>query len=142
MIASAISSQSGSPTSEDERADDEVEAALHRPVRAGEDRRPQLEERRALARHVLAALDEELRRVGREPHLHPLPVRLLDHLEHGALVEVGLGEDQLVGPHLLEHEPRARRASRAAAKPGTAVRRDDAHELVVDAAAAAASELP
>jgi hypothetical protein len=66
---------------EDEHASDQVEAALHDPVPAGQDRRAKLEERRALTRHVLAALHEQLGRVGREPHLDALPVRLLDDLE-------------------------------------------------------------
>ena len=75
------------PDHDDERAHEEVEAALDRPVPAGEHGRTQLEERRTLAGHVLAALHEELRRVGREPHLDPLAVRLLDDLEHRSLVE-------------------------------------------------------
>ena len=89
-MATAMSSQSGSPIDDDEHAHDEVEPALHRPVPPGQHGRPELEERRALSRHVLAALDEELGRVGREPHLDSLAVRLLDDLEHRPLVEVGL----------------------------------------------------
>ena len=85
-------------------AHDEVEASLHRPVPARQDRRAKLEERRPLARHVLATLNEELGRVGREPHLDPLTVGLLDDLEDRSLVEVGLREDHLVRPHLIEHE--------------------------------------
>ena len=87
LIASATSAHTGSPISDDERAHEQVEAALDRPVTTGEHGRTQLEERRTLARHVLAALHQELGRVGREPHLDPLAVRLLDDLEHGALVE-------------------------------------------------------
>ena len=102
MIASAISSHSGQPDDEHERADDEVERPLHRPVPAGEHGRAQLEERHALTGHVLAALDEELGGLGREAHLDPLPVGLLDDLEHRALVERGLGEDHLVRPDALE----------------------------------------
>ena len=87
-----------------EHAPDEVEATLHRPVPSGQHGRTELEERRALTGHVLAALHEQLGRVGRETHLDPLPVRLLDDLEHRSLVEVGLREDDLVGAHLVEDE--------------------------------------
>ena len=118
-----------------ERADEEVEAALHRPVPAGQDRRAQLEERRALAGHVLAPLDEELGRVGREPHLDPRAVRLLDDLEHRPLVEVGFREDHLVRPHLIEHERELGARRRAAGSPARLVRRDDADELVGEPAA-------
>ena len=82
-----MSAQTRQPDHDDERAHEEVESALHRPVPAGEHGRAKLEERRTLAGHVLAALHEELRRVGREPHLDPLAVRLLDDLEHRSLVE-------------------------------------------------------
>jgi hypothetical protein len=74
-------------------------------------------------------LDEELRGVGREPHLDPLAVGLFDDLEHGALVEVGLREDDLVGPYLVEDERElGPRAEQAEATYGLG--RDDAHELV------------
>ena len=52
-----------------------------------------------------------------------------------ALVEVGLGEDQLVGPHLLEHDAGARPASRASVEPGNGLGCDDADELVREPAA-------
>ena len=83
---------------------DEVERPLDGPLPAREDGRPQLEERRPLSRHVLAALHEQLGRVGREADLDSLAVRLLDDLEDGALVEVGLREDDLVGTRLVEDE--------------------------------------
>ncbi len=121
--------------SDDEHEDthDQIEAALQGPVPARQNRRAQLEERRALPRHVLAALDEELRRVGCKSHLDPLPVRLLDHLEHRALVEVGLGEDHLVGPHLVEDE-RELGAGAEELETRHGLRRDDADELVGQAA--------
>ena len=50
------------------------------------------------------ALNEELGRIGRETHFDPLAMCLLDDLENRSLVEVGLREDHLVGPHLIEHE--------------------------------------
>ncbi len=119
-----------------EDAQHEVERSLHGPLPAGEDGRPQLEERRALPGHVLAALHEQLGRVGREPDLDALLVRLLDHLEDGPLLEVGLGEDDLVGTHLLEHGcelgPRAEQP-----EPGHRRRSDDADELVGQPAARA-----
>ena len=87
MIRTAIRSQTGAPTTMTTRGDDDVERALDRPVGAGEDRRPQLEERDRLARHVLAALDQELRRPRRDAHLHAAPVRLLDDLEQLRLAE-------------------------------------------------------
>ena len=73
-------------------------ALFTRPVGAGEHRRAQLEERHALAGHVLAALDQQLGRLRREPHLHARAVRRLDDLEHGLLVEVALVQDHLVRP--------------------------------------------
>ena len=109
--------------------DDEVESALHRPVPTGQDGRAQLEQRRALARHVLPSLHEQLGRVGCEPHLDALPVRLLDDLEHGALVEVGLGEDHLVRPNLVEDD-RELRVPTQQPEAGDGVGRHDAHELV------------
>ena len=81
---------------DDDPADDEVERPLHDPVRAGEDRRAQLEERDALAGHVLAPLHEQLGRPRRQPHLDAGPMRDLDDLEHGLLVEVALVQDHLV----------------------------------------------
>ena len=84
------------PDEDDDPADDEVERALHGPVGAGQDRRAQLEERNALAGHVLAALHEQLGRPRRQPDLHSGPVRDLDDLEHGLLVEVALVQDHFV----------------------------------------------
>ena len=51
----------------------------------------------ALTRHVLTFLDEELRRARGEPHLHAGAMGALDDIEDPALVEIVLGEDQLVG---------------------------------------------
>ena len=88
----------------DQRADDEVEAALHEPVCSDEDRRAQLEQRHALTGHVLAsALDQELRRPRGDTHLHPTPVRLLDDLHQLAVAEVRVGDDQLVDLVRCEH---------------------------------------
>src|SRR5687767_11966940 len=83
---------------DDDAADHEVEGALDEPVGPGEHGRPQLEQGRSLTRHVLASLNQELRRLGGEANLHTRAVRRLDDLEHGRLVEVALGEDQLVRP--------------------------------------------
>ena len=44
------------PDDYDQRADDEVEPAFDEPVRPDEDRWPELEERHALTRHVLASM--------------------------------------------------------------------------------------
>src|SRR4029078_6597063 len=76
---------------------DEVEAALHDPVRADEDGRAQVEERDPLAGDVLAApLDQELRRTRRDAYLDASPVRLLDDVDERSVVEVRVGHDQLV----------------------------------------------
>ena len=104
MTASGDEQPERQPDHDDEDAHEEVETSLHRPLPARQDRRAELEERRALARHVLAPLNEELGRVGRETHFDPLAMCLLDDLENRSLVEVGLREDHLVGPHLIEHE--------------------------------------
>ena len=97
MIASAISSQIGRPDDRDDHAHREVESALDEPVGADEHGRAQLEERDALPGDVLASpLDEELGRRRRDPHLDPAPVRLLDDLHELAVVEIGVGDDQLV----------------------------------------------
>ena len=92
--------------------------------------------------HVLAALDEELGRVGREPHLDPLPVRLLDDLEDGPLVEVGLREDHLVGAHVARARAGARRATPSSRRPGRPVLGDRADELVGEPAAGCGERRP
>ena len=124
-----------------EDAQNEVERALDRPFPAGQHGRAELEERRALSRHVLAPLDEQLGRVGREPDLDSLAVRLLDDLEDGALVEVGLREDDLVGTRLVEDErelgPRAEEVESR-----DALGRDDSDELVRQPAAGAGQRAP
>ena len=61
-------------------------------------------------------------------------MRLLDHLEHRALVEVGLRKDDLVGLHLVEHE-RKLRAWPEQREPGHGRGRDCADELVRQPAA-------
>ena len=119
---------------DDDHADGEVEGALDEPVRAGEHRRAQLEQRRSLAGYVLAALDQELRRLGRQPHFHACTVRRLDDLEHRLLVEVALGEDQLVRPRL--REDRDEPVERAELpEPRRRLVADRAREVVGDAAA-------
>ena len=124
----------GQTDDEHEEAHDQVETAFHGPVPAGQHGRTQLEERSTLSRHVFPALDEELGRIGREPHLHSLAMRLLDHLEHRALVEVRLGKDYLVGLDLVEYEWKL---GACAEKPeaGHGRRRDGADELVGQPAA-------
>ena len=113
---------------DDQHADEQVERALRRPVRAGEDRRAQLEERNALPRHVLAALDQKLRGARRHPHLDAPAVRSLHDLEQPGLVDPRIGHDQLV-----ERAVRQRFLD-----PG---RTRLAGELVVDAAATCAERL-
>ena len=88
-------SQSGNPTTQERHRDDEIEGALRRPGEPGQDRRPQLEERDSLARDVLTLVDQELGRRGCELHLDPEAMGEMDDLEHVALVEVGLGENEL-----------------------------------------------
>ena len=79
------------------RAAEEVEGPLRDPAPSRQDRRAQVEQQHALARRVLALLDEQLGRARGEPHLDARAVGALDDIEHRSLVEVGLGEDQLVG---------------------------------------------
>ena len=74
----------------------DVERALDDPVRACEHRRPELEERHALARHVLAPLHEQLCGLRRQPHADATAVRRLDDRQHALLVQLLLREDQLV----------------------------------------------
>ena len=83
---------------DDDEADDEIERLLHDPVRPGEHRRAQLEERHPLAGNVLAALQQQLGRLRCDPHFHAGAMRRLDDLQHGRLFEVALVEDHLVGP--------------------------------------------
>ena len=90
------------PDDEEREGDDQVERALRRPLDPRQHRRPQLEQRHALARDVLALVDEQLGRGGGELDLHPVPVGELDDLEDGLLVEVRLGQHELVGPPVLE----------------------------------------
>ncbi len=129
MIASAIEQPERQPDDEHEHAYHEVEGALHRPVPTGENRRTELEERRPLARDVLPALHEELGRLRREADADPLPVRLLDDLEDGALVERGLREDHLVGTHLLQDTLEVLTRSEQA-QPRRRILRHGADELV------------
>ena len=84
------------PNHDDQDGDDDVERALHQPVGPGERRRPQLEEGKSLAGHVLAPLDEELGGPRSDPHLDAATMRPLDELEQLLLVEPGVGDDQLV----------------------------------------------
>ena len=134
LIASATSAHSRKPDHDNECTHEQVESTLDHPVPAREHGRTQLEERRTLARNVLATLHQELRRVGREPHLDPLAVRLLDDLEHRSLGKVGLRQDQLVGPDLIEHERKLRLRTEQL-EPGNGLGRDDADELVREPAA-------
>ena len=135
MIASATSSQSGSSSTATSTLTTMSKVRLSaqsQPVRTGG---RSSKSGTPWPGHVLAALDEELRRVGREPDLDALAVCLLDDLEHGALVEVRLGEDHLVGPHLLEDGRQLLARCRAAGARGTPSVDDRAHELVLEAAA-------
>ena len=112
----------------------EVERSLDGPVRTRQHRRPQLEQGHALARHVLALLDEKLGRARSEPDLDATAVRRLHHLEHPALVEITLAQDQLVQRHALENGGKLVEAS----EHGQARRRrvrDRPEEVEVDAPA-------
>ena len=84
------------PDEQDRERDDDVEDPLHGPLGTGEDRRAKLEERQALARNVLAPLDQELGRARRDPHLHPSAVRGLGDLEQALVGQARVGDDQLV----------------------------------------------
>ena len=90
---------------------------------AREDRRPQLEERHALARHVLATLDEQLRRARGHANLRPTPVSQIDELEQLVVRDRRFGDDQLVDLPTCQHEIDRRPVL------------DLVDELVVDAAA-------
>ena len=121
------------------RADREVEPALDDPVGADEDRRPQLEQRDALAGHVLAMpLDEELGRPRRDANLHAAAVRLLDDLDQLAVVEVGVGHDQLVDVVLGQHRRERRELPEHLQARAVRRRGDGADEVVVDPATAGA----
>ncbi len=100
------------PDHEERERDDQVERALRRPLDPRQHRRPQLEQRHALAGDVLALVDEELGRGRSELDLHPVPMGELDDLEDGLLVEVRLGEHELVRPLCPRAAPRAARATR------------------------------
>ena len=102
LIASRDQEPERQPDEHDDEADAEVERLLHRPVGTGEHGRLQLEERHALAGHVLAALQQQLRRLRRDSHAHAVAVGRLDEVEHRLLVHTALTEDDLVRPHLFE----------------------------------------
>ena len=135
MIAAATRARAASRHDE-QRRHDEVERALRRPGHARQHRRPQLEERHALAGHVLALVDEELGRRRGELHLHAVAVRELHDIEDGLLVEVRLCEHELVRPLPLEQPP-AGRATRRPGWPGDP--RDRPDDLDPDPAARGAS---
>ena len=86
---------------------------------------------------VLAALDEQLGRLRRQADPDAEAVRGLDDPQRAVLVDVGLGEDQLVGPNPRQHlvelvEPAEQRQA------GRAGVGDRADEVVVDPAAGCA----
>ena len=93
------------------------------PLRSGEDRRAQLEQRHALPRDVLAALDQQLGRPRRDPHLHAAAVRRFDDLQQPLLGQAAVRDEKLVERLAREHRLDV----------GTGI--DLADELVVDAAA-------
>ena len=94
-----------------------------------------------MAWDVLTSLDEELRRIGREPHLDSLAMSLFHHLENGALVEIGFGEDHLVGPHLLENDRKLCMRAEAA-NAGHGLGSNGADELVAETASSRSQRLP
>src|SRR5581483_9687716 len=72
---------------------------------------------------------------GRDPHLYPAPVRVLDDLEQVALAVVRVGDDQLVGRVLGEDGAQALEAAEPRQVERVARRAaDDADEVVVDPA--------
>ena len=139
MIASAISSQTGSPTI----------ATIALTARSN----PRLTTQSAPAKtggrssksgmpwpgHVLAPpLDEELGRTRSDAHLHSAPVSLLDDLDELAVVEVGVGDDQLVDVVLRQHGRERREVAEHAQARAVRRRGDRADEVVVDPATAGA----
>ncbi len=81
---------------DDQDAGDEVKRALDDPVGADERGRTELEQRDALAGDVVGALGQQLGRRRRHPHAHATAVRQVDELDQRLVVEIGLGDDQLV----------------------------------------------
>ena len=65
--------------------------------------------------HVLAALDQQLGRARRDAHLHAATMRRLDDLEQPALVEPGVGDDDLVERLVVRARARARARARTLA---------------------------
>ena len=110
-------------------------ALLDRPVGAGEHGRSELEQRHALARHVLAALEQQLGRLRGDPHLHAGAVRRLDDLEHRASSKSPSLQDHLVGRH-------ARDPASARLSPDCGAQRADelVREPAAGSSAAACSE--
>ena len=123
-------------------ADDDVEHALHRPVETGEHRRPQLEERHALAGDVLDALRQELRRRRRDAHLDAPAVRLLDEIEQLLVADIDAADDQLVGMAVAQDVRQVRDASEVGQILDRAAVGEDAEELVVDPASAEPERAP
>ncbi len=135
MIATAIRSQIGRPTTRTTRRDREVEQPLRRPVDAGEDRRAQLEERDRLSRDVLGALREDLSGRRRDTDLHAALVRLLDELDELLVAHVATVHDQLVDSATFEHAPEVVERAEPRDRDAVLRRRDGADERVVDPAA-------
>ena len=126
-------SHSGRPTTRNASGENEVEDPLRRPLEPAQHRRPQLEQRDALAGDVLALVDEELGGRRGELHLDAVAVGELDDVEHGLLVEVRLGEHELVGTSLLEE--RRQPVERASEARGARVDCEPPHDLEPDPAA-------
>ena len=123
-------------------ADDDVERTLDRPVETGEHRRPQLEQRHALAGDVLRPLPQQLGGGRRDPHLDAGAVRLLDEVEQLLLAEVDAADDQLVEGLLLQHAREVGDGAEHRQPRGRSVGREHADELVVDPAAAEPERAP
>ena len=100
--------------------------------------RAQLEQRHALPRHELDPLGQQLGGPRRDPHLDALAVGVRDDLEQLAVVEVGVGHDQLVHARGLEDRGQVLHVTENRQIDPLGRRGDRADELVVDPAAGGA----
>jgi hypothetical protein len=121
---------------EQRAAQRQVEGTLDEPVGAGEDRRPQLEQRHALSGDVLGTLDQELGRLRCQPEPDPEPVRAVGDLQQLGVGQPLVGDDHLVEGVALENAAERRRAAqhRQRRRLGAGVA-EDADEVVVESAA-------
>ncbi len=117
-------------------ADADVECALDDPVGAGEGRLPQLEQRHALPGNELGTLRDQLRRLRRDPHLHAGAMSFVAQAQKLLRVEIGVGDDQLVGLVRLEHVRQVVDGAEKRQLEGRLRGSDRAEEVVLDSASA------